>query len=147
MFIRRNYLQNYNRSVKRRVLKPLKKKKTILSLKERINLSKSFIMGIPVIPIRNNYLKKFMNTFSLTTPSLIDLYGTIYEYQDKVDVIAIDVSSHALHQERFGDLMFDAAAWTNLSQDHLDYHENMEEYFRAKKKIFNHLKKEKPDQK
>ena len=80
-FIQKNiktYLQNYNRSVKRRVLKPLKKKKTILSLKERINLSKSFIMGIPVIPIRNNYLKKFMNTFS-REPKMSENKNYFYE--------------------------------------------------------------------
>jgi UDP-N-acetylmuramoyl-L-alanyl-D-glutamate--2,6-diaminopimelate ligase len=48
----------------------------------------------------------------------------------------MEVSSHALHQERVGGVVFDAAAFTNLSQDHLDYHATMEEYFSAKAKLF-----------
>ena len=73
-----NYVRNYNRSVKRKVVKPLKKKKMILSQKEKINLSKSFIMGISVIPIRNNYLKKFINTFS-REPKLTENKNYFYE--------------------------------------------------------------------
>ena len=73
-----NYVRNYNRSVKRKVMKPLKKKKIILSQKEKINLSRSFIMGIPVIPIRNNYLKRFINTFS-REPKLTENKNYFYE--------------------------------------------------------------------
>ena len=73
-----NYVRNYNRVVKRKVLKPLKKKKIILSVKDKINLSKSFIMGIPVIPIRNKYLKKYMNTFS-REPKMTENQNYFYE--------------------------------------------------------------------
>ena len=72
------YVRNYNRSVKRKVIKTLKKQKLILSVKEKINLSKAFIMGIPVIPVRNNYLKKFMNTFS-REPKMTENQNFFYE--------------------------------------------------------------------
>lgn len=53
----------------------------------------------------------------------------------------VEVSSHALDQERFYNTFFEIGAWTNFSQDHLDYHLTMEKYFEAKKKIFQHTKK------
>ncbi len=51
----------------------------------------------------------------------------------------MEVSSHALDQKRTDGLEFDAAIFTNLSQDHLDYHKDFENYFAAKKKLFNGL--------
>jgi len=44
----------------------------------------------------------------------------------------MEVSSHALVQDRLYDLRLSAAAWTSFSQDHLDYHQSMDEYFKAK---------------
>lgn len=81
----------------------------------------------------------FVKTFSLTTPSYIDLHKLIAEYADKVDVVAMEMSSHALEQKRFGRLYFDAIGWTSFTQDHLDYHGNMENYFEAKLKCLHHL--------
>jgi UDP-N-acetylmuramoyl-L-alanyl-D-glutamate--2,6-diaminopimelate ligase len=52
----------------------------------------------------------------------------------------MEVSSHALHQSRVYGLDFDTAVFTNLTQDHLDYHGTMEAYFQAKKILFDHLK-------
>ncbi len=53
---------------------------------------------------------------------------------------AMEVSSHALHQSRTYGLDFDAAVFTNLTQDHLDYHGTMDAYFLAKKILFDNLK-------
>jgi UDP-N-acetylmuramoyl-L-alanyl-D-glutamate--2,6-diaminopimelate ligase len=53
-----------------------------------------------------------------------------------VEVVAMEVSSHALDQDRVGGVRFDAVAFTNLSQDHLDYHGSMEAYFAAKALLF-----------
>ena len=53
--------------------------------------------------------------------------------------VSMEVSSHALHQSRVYGLEFDAAVFTNLTQDHLDYHGSMEEYFKAKKTLFDSL--------
>ena len=55
------------------------------------------------------------------------------------EYLVMEVSSHALHQERVGGFNFTVAAFTNLSQDHLDYHSTIEEYATAKKILFDGL--------
>ncbi len=67
-----------------------------------------------------------------TTPSYVELRKLIHQFQDKFEVCFIEVSSHALAQNRLFDISLDGAAWTSFSQDHLDYHRTMEEYFEAK---------------
>ncbi len=56
--------------------------------------------------------------------------------EEGVRYVSAEVSSHALDQERIRGTSFDAVIFTNLSQDHLDYHKNMEEYFKAKARLF-----------
>lgn len=74
---------------------------------------------------------------SATTPDPATLQKLFNRfYQSKVDLVAIEVSSHALHQGRVNGLVFDSAIFTNLTQDHLDYHGTMDEYFNAKKQLF-----------
>ena len=51
--------------------------------------------------------------------------------------LAMEASSHSLDQQRLADVTFDAAGFTNLTQDHLDYHLSMEAYFQAKMRLFN----------
>ncbi len=53
-----------------------------------------------------------------------------------VRCVIMEVSSHALHQDRVAGISFDVAVFTNLTQDHLDYHKSMEEYYRAKRRLF-----------
>lgn len=67
-----------------------------------------------------------------TTPSYVEIRKLIHLFQDKYEVCFMEVSSHALIQKRLFDLKLDEAAWMSFSQDHLDYHQTMEEYFRAK---------------
>jgi UDP-N-acetylmuramoyl-L-alanyl-D-glutamate--2,6-diaminopimelate ligase len=57
-------------------------------------------------------------------------------YLQKVKYCAMEVSSHALDQERVAGINFSHAIFTNLTQDHLDYHKNLENYFLAKAKLF-----------
>ncbi len=54
------------------------------------------------------------------------------------ETVAMEVSSHALVQERVAGLEFEVAVWTNLTRDHLDFHGDMESYFEAKKRLFTH---------
>lgn len=72
-----------------------------------------------------------------TTPDPLELHRILREMVDAgVETVVMEVSSHALVQERVHGLTFKAAAFTNLSRDHLDYHKDMEEYFQAKRKLF-----------
>jgi UDP-N-acetylmuramoyl-L-alanyl-D-glutamate--2,6-diaminopimelate ligase len=72
-----------------------------------------------------------------TTPGVIELHGIFKKMVDGSDrYVALEVSSHALDQERVEGMIFRAAIFTNLTQDHLDYHKTMEEYFLAKQKLF-----------
>lgn len=72
---------------------------------------------------------------TLTTPSFIDLHKKLFRYLPDHDVCFMEVSSHALEQKRVEGLKFKVGAWTNLTQDHLDYHQNMDNYFSAKLKM------------
>lgn len=76
-----------------------------------------------------------------TSPSFIDTWKILSKYSTKETVLAFEVSSHSLTQERFYKIEFDAAGWTSFSQDHLDYHNTLEQYFEAKRTILNKLKK------
>lgn len=67
-----------------------------------------------------------------TTPSYICLRKLIYKYQNKYEACFLEISSHALAQNRLHDLRLDGAGWTSFSQDHLDYHKDMDRYFSAK---------------
>ncbi len=72
-----------------------------------------------------------------TTPEAIDLQRTFREMLDGGDVAcAMEVSSHALELRRADAIHFAVAVFTNLTQDHLDFHETMEDYFLAKRRLF-----------
>ena len=72
-----------------------------------------------------------------TTPESADLQELLSAMvRQGVTDLVMEVSSHALAMERVRGVHFDAALFTNLSQDHLDYHGNLEDYFRAKLKLF-----------
>ncbi len=79
----------------------------------------------------------FEQEASLTTPDCLTLHGMLAQMgKEKVDVIFMEVSSHALEQKRVAGLNFDRVVFTNLSQEHLDYHQDMEAYFQAKARLF-----------
>jgi UDP-N-acetylmuramoyl-L-alanyl-D-glutamate--2,6-diaminopimelate ligase len=72
-----------------------------------------------------------------TTPEAIELQRTFREMLDGGDVAcSMEVSSHALDLHRADAIHFAAAIFTNLTQDHLDFHGTMEEYFQAKRRLF-----------
>ncbi len=76
-----------------------------------------------------------------TTPQAPELQATLRMIKDveKIDNVVMEVSSHALEQNRVGGCRFNGAVLTNLTQDHLDYHITMENYFKAKALLFEHL--------
>ncbi|MDQ3082476.1 MAG: UDP-N-acetylmuramoyl-L-alanyl-D-glutamate--2,6-diaminopimelate ligase, partial [Gemmatimonadota bacterium] len=77
----------------------------------------------------------------LTTPGPVELQRVLRELVDRgVTTVAMEVSSHSLDQRRIDGLAFDAAIFTNLTRDHLDYHHTMEAYFQAKARLLDYLK-------
>jgi len=76
-----------------------------------------------------------------TTPDILSLYNIIFDAVSKnVEVIVMEVSSHSLSYGRINGINFDVAGFTNLTEDHLDYHITMENYLNAKKLILNYIK-------
>lgn len=76
----------------------------------------------------------------MTTPESLDLMRMFRAMRDcGTDYVAMEVSSHAIDRNRVLDCHFDAAVFTNLTQDHLDYHGTLENYLNAKKKLFTEL--------
>ena len=77
---------------------------------------------------------------SLTTPDIIELQETLSEMvTSEVKSVAMEVSSHGLEQNRVEAIEFDIAIFTNLTHDHLDFHGTMENYYLAKRKLFQLL--------
>ncbi len=75
-----------------------------------------------------------------TTPDILTLYKLIYKsIQNGNEYLVMEVSSHALSFERIAGLKFIAAGFTNLTEDHLDYHKTMDAYLKEKVKILNYL--------
>lgn len=76
----------------------------------------------------------------LTTPGPVELQRVLRELVNReVRTVAMEVSSHSLDQRRIDGLCFDAAVFTNLTRDHLDYHKTMEAYFQAKSRLMEYL--------
>ncbi|MCC6814955.1 MAG: UDP-N-acetylmuramoyl-L-alanyl-D-glutamate--2,6-diaminopimelate ligase [Saprospiraceae bacterium] len=75
-----------------------------------------------------------------TTPDIISLYSLLAEMkQNKCDYVFMEVSSHAIDQKRIAGLKFDLAVFTNITQDHLDYHGTFLNYINTKKSYFDQL--------
>jgi len=77
---------------------------------------------------------KQVETKTLTTPPIIQTINRVYKYN--LDFFVMEVSSHAIIQNRIDGINFSLKIFTNLSQDHLDYHKSMDEYKKAKELFF-----------
>ncbi len=78
-----------------------------------------------------------------TTPDILTIYKLLLKAKEhKCHTVVMEVSSHALSYERIYGLKLDIAAFTNLTEDHLDYHKTMENYLAAKLKIIDYLKED-----
>ena len=113
-------------------------KTTITFLLESIFKAAGFYPGV-IGTINYRYGDKILAAPN-TTPESLDLQRILREMVDAgVTHVAMEVSSHALALERVADCRFRAGIFTNLTQDHLDYHKTMEAYFLAKKRLFEML--------
>ncbi len=77
-----------------------------------------------------------------TTPGAYEIYSLFSQMRDEgCEYVVMEISSHALDQKRVFGIEFEVAVFTNLTQDHLDYHITMDNYFLAKSKLFGSAKK------
>ncbi len=110
-------------------------KTTITYLVESILRTAGFNAGV-VGTINYRYKVKIFNA-SYTTPEAPDLQRIFREMLDNgVTHCVMEVSSHSLAQKRVDGSRFAGGVFTNLTQDHLDYHKTMEEYFESKSRLF-----------
>lgn len=87
------------------------------------------------------YTDHFVRPLSNTTPDVLELYEMLLESKKAgCKYVIMEVSSHALFYHRIGKLLFDAVIFTNLTEDHLEFHQTMEQYAKAKQRLFYHLK-------
>ncbi len=102
-----------------------------------------WMLGIPCcyIGTLGFYTKEKKRDLKNTTPGSLELLELFQEsYQEGCQYVVMEVSSQALDQGRVDFLTFDYAIFTNLTQDHLDYHLTMENYLKAKQKLFEKVK-------
>ena len=79
---------------------------------------------------------------NMTTPDPDTLYSILAQMcKDGAEYVVMEVSSHALVQSRTDAIFFEVAAFTNLSEEHLDFHSDMNDYYKAKKKLFKQSKR------
>ncbi|WP_430611268.1 UDP-N-acetylmuramoyl-L-alanyl-D-glutamate--2,6-diaminopimelate ligase [Enterococcus sp. DIV0876] len=96
---------------------------------------KSAVVGT----MHNRIADKIIDTVN-TTPDSLTLHMLLAQMvESEISVAALEVSSHGLYGGRTWGIDFDVAVFTNLTQDHLDYHETMENYFQAKSLLFSQL--------
>ena len=87
------------------------------------------------------YMGEKVRSLNNTTPDLYELYQMFNEsYEKGCSVVVMEVSSQGIAHNRIVGLEFDIAMFTNLTQDHLDYHKTMENYALAKQQLFKQLK-------
>jgi len=99
---------------------------------------KSGVIGTVNYRYTDSNSRVINNEASFTTPEPLKLHKLLREMADnKVSHVIMEVSSHALIQKRVAGLTFQVAVFTNLSRDHLDFHGSMENYFKAKQKLFS----------
>ena len=106
-----------------------------------LRLNNRKVASIGTLGVRSN---NFNLNLSNTTTDPISL-GAILDQlkKKKIENVIMEASSHGLHQNRLDGLLFNSAIFTNLSQDHLDYHKNYKNYLDAKLYLFENLIKKK----
>ncbi len=100
-------------------------------------INKKNVATIGTLGVKMNNLSKKLN---LTSPDLITTNHFLSLIKNKnINNVMMETSSHGLHQGRCEGINFRSGIFTNFSQDHLDYHKNMKNYFQAKMILFKKL--------
>lgn len=87
------------------------------------------------------YMDGYYESLNNTTPDILKLYQLFMKcISNNIEYVIMEVSSQALSYHRLDTILFDGAIFTNLTQDHLDYHKTMDNYLKAKQKLFKKLK-------
>ena len=90
------------------------------------------------------YVENEVTSLENTTPSMDILYNLLNRAHDLgCKVVVMEVSSHALKQDRVFGLLYDIVAVTNITEDHLDYHKSMDDYINSKRLLINKLRNKK----
>ena len=111
-------------------------KTTITNVIKHILMKNGHKSGL-VGTIQNEIGDEILHTDN-TTPMAYDFMGLLAKMADAgCEYVVMEVSSFGLCQYRIGSSYFDVAVFTNLTQDHLDYHKDMEDYYQAKKMLFD----------
>lgn len=103
-------------------------------------LFKELGYNVGLISTVNNRINNEILESTHTTPDVISLNLLLKRmYEAGCDYVFMEVSSHAIHQQRISGLHFTGGIFTNITHDHLDYHKTFEEYVRVKKYYFDQL--------
>lgn len=113
-------------------------KTTTVSLLFRLFMSLGFKVGM--LSTIENRINNDVLPSTHTTPDSVSLNKLIYEMSEAgCEYVFMEVSSHAIHQNRIAGLEFKVAVFSNITHDHLDYHKTFKEYISVKKKFFDEL--------
>ena len=111
---------------------------TCYLLYQALNLLNLKCAYIGTLGFYNQEYQKLLNN---TTPNILDIYEMLlYCKENNYKYVAMEVSSQGLFYNRLDNILFDYAVFTNLTQDHLDFHKTMENYLFEKQKLFKKLK-------
>lgn len=101
---------------------------------------RKFGWKVGVMGTVDHHLEDHVWKSELTTPGPVVLQKRLSEFNAlHAEASVFEVSSHALDQHRVDNIPFDAVVFTNLSRDHMDYHDNMDHYFHSKERLFSQI--------
>jgi UDP-N-acetylmuramoyl-L-alanyl-D-glutamate--2,6-diaminopimelate ligase len=133
-----NFYENPSRALKLVGVTGTNGKTTIVTLLHRLFIQLGYKTGL-LSTIVNKVQEREIKT-ERTTPDAITINKVLKEMVDEgCEFAFMEVSSHAVVQERIAGLEFAGAVFTNITHDHLDYHKTFQEYIKAKKKFFDDL--------